>query len=76
MECAAAGLEVITSDIPVLREVLKGLSVTFVNKDSISELESTIKNKLINKNIKLNRKVIEKYNWANTAKEIKRAIYG
>jgi glycosyltransferase involved in cell wall biosynthesis len=76
MECAAAGLEVITSDIPVLREVLKGLSVTFVNKDSISELESTIKNKLINKNIKLNRKVIEKYNWVNTAKEIKRAIYG
>ena len=26
--------------------------------------------------IKLNRKVIEKYNWENTAKEIKRAIYG
>ena len=45
MECAAAGLEVITSDIPVLREVLKGLSITFVNKDNIStKLESTNKN--------------------------------
>ena len=39
-------------------------------------IQATFKITMLNKNIKLNRKVIEKYNWVNTAKEIKRAIYG
>ena len=75
LECAAAGLEIITSDIPVLREVLNGLSVTYVKKDNINELELTIRSKLKDNNIRYDRRAIEKYNWNNTAKKISRALY-
>ena len=75
MECASAGLDIIITDLPVLREVFRGLSVTYVKKDNVECLREAIKSRLNIHKTNYNRKLIKKYNWNRTAQQVMRAIY-
>ena len=75
LECSIAGLKIITTDLPVLREVLKGKHATFVKKNEISSLSDAIKTNLnYDKNIYENTCNKSKYNWSVPARIIKKAI--
>jgi len=75
LECSIAGLKIITTDLPVLREVLKGKNATFVKKNEISSWSDAIKIHL-NHNEEDNENTYDKskYTWAVPARVIKKAI--
>ena len=74
VEASALGLNVITSDLPVLREVLKGGQVCFVPANDVEKLSNAIESCLIEQP-KINDSYLKYYNWQNTAKILKRALY-
>ena len=75
LECSIAGLKIITTDLPVLREVLKGKNATFVKKNDISSLLEAIRVNLNDgNNICKNICDKSKYSWSDTARVIKKAI--
>ena len=72
-ECAAAGLEIITTDLPVLREVLGNYSVDFVDLKDIDNIGRKINEKLSRNSVNAKNEDII-YNWSRTAKKIKRSL--
>ena len=74
VEASALGLNVITSDLPVLREVLKGCQVCFIPINDIEKLSNAIESCLLEQS-KINKSYPKYYNWQNTAKIMKRALY-
>ena len=75
LECSIAGLKIITTDLPVLREVLKGKYTVFIKKNDIKALSKAIRINLNNEsNIYKSIYDKSKYNWSTTAKIIKRAM--
>ena len=76
LESSIAGLKTITTDLPVLREVLKNRDVDFIPKDDINLLANSISKSLY----ELNNKIYEveniDYSWEKSALEFKRALYG
>ena len=75
LECSIAGMKIITTDLPVLREVLKGKHATFVKKNEINSLSDAIKANLnYDKYIYENIYDKSKYNWSVPARIIKKAI--
>ena len=72
-ECAAAGLEIITTDLPVLREVLGNYSVDFVDLGNLDNIGNKINEKLLRSSVDdKNQDLI--YNWSHTAKKIKQRL--
>ena len=72
-ECAAAGLEIITTDLPVLREVLGNYSVDFVDLGDLDNIGNKINEKLLRSSVDdKNQDLI--YNWSHTAKKIKQRL--
>jgi glycosyltransferase involved in cell wall biosynthesis len=75
LECSIAGMKIITTDLPVLREVLKGKHATFVKKNEINSLSDAIKDNLnYDKDINENIYDKSKYSWSVPARIIKKAI--
>ncbi len=72
-ECAAAGLEIITTDLPVLREVLANYPVDFVDLKDLDNISKKINEKLSRNLANTNNKDII-YNWSHTAKKIKQSL--
>ena len=70
-ECAAAGLEIITTDLPVLREVLGNYPVDFVDLRDPDNISNKINEKLSRNSVNGKNKDIF-YTWSDTAKKIKR----
>jgi len=73
VECAAAGLEIITTDLPVLREVLGNYSVDFVDLGDLENIGNKINEKLSRCSVDAKNKDII-YNWSHTAKKIKQRL--
>ncbi len=73
VESASAGLDVITSDLPVLREVLKNSSAEFVDARDPCQISSLVESKL-------NSKLIpqgfteKKFTWDNASRVIKASL--
>ena len=76
LEAAIMGLHVITSDLPVLRESLKGKNVQFINCLQQSALSSAIQDSL--KNDYPYKSTADKYmhSWSNTRKKFLEAVNG
>ena len=74
VEASALGLNIITSDLPVLREVLKGGNVCFIPVNDVEKLSNAVENCLLGESV-VNDSCLKYYNWANTARTMKRALY-
>tara|TARA_B100000427_G_C15322469_1_gene513195 strand:+ start:28 stop:645 length:618 start_codon:yes stop_codon:yes gene_type:complete len=74
VEASALGLDVITTDLPVLREVLRGGHVQFVPINDAEKLAEAIEISLSSE-VKLNNRRLKHYDWLTTAKTFKRALY-
>ena len=74
VEASALGIHVITSDLPVLREVLKGGQVDFIPINDVKEFSKAITIGLSG-NAEINNSGLKHYNWETTAKNMKRALY-
>tara|TARA_B100001769_G_scaffold250868_1_gene224124 strand:- start:413 stop:1399 length:987 start_codon:yes stop_codon:yes gene_type:complete len=74
VEATALGLKIVTSDLPVLREVLKGSQSQFIPINDAKKLSAAIENKL-HETSELSSNKIKHYNWRSTAKTFKRALY-
>ena len=74
VEACALGMNVITSDLPVLKEALQGGKVTFFPKDDSKKLAEAIEYSLLSEPYISNSK-LRYYNWSTTAKIFKRALY-
>ena len=74
VEASALGIHVITSDLPVLREVLKGGQVDFIPINDVKEFSKAITIGLLG-NTEINNSGLKHYNWETTAKNMKRALY-
>ena len=72
-ECAAAGLEIITTDLPVLREVLGNYPVDFVDLRDLDNISKKINEKLSRNSVNGKNKDIF-YTWSDTAKKIKNIL--
>ena len=72
-ECAAAGLEIITTDLPVLREVLRNYPVDFVDLEDLDNISKKINEKLSRNLVNAKNQDIV-YNWSHTAKKIKQSL--
>ena len=74
VEACALGMNVITSDLPVLKEALRGGKVTFFPKDDSKKLAKAIEYSLLSEPYISNSK-LRYYNWNTTAKIFIRALY-
>ena len=76
LECSIAGLKIITTDLPVLREVLKGKHAIFVKKNEINSLSNAIQANLNYNEEETHKNTYDKskYNWAVPARIIRKAI--
>ena len=74
VEASAFGLHVITRDLPVLREVLKGGQVEFIPINDVKEFSKAITISLLG-NTERNNSGLTHYNCETTAKNMKRALY-
>ena len=74
VEASALGLDVITTDLPVLREVLRGGHIQFVPMNNAKRLAEAIETSLSRK-FKSNHSRLKHYDWLTTAKTFKRVLY-
>ena len=74
VEASALGLDVITTDLPVLREVLRGGQIQFVPMNNSKRLAEAIETSL-SREFKSNDRRLKRYDWLTTAKTFKRALY-
>mgnify|MGYP002826880970 FL=1 len=74
VEASALGLDVITTDLPVLREVLRGGHIQFVPMNNAKRLAEAIETSLSRK-FKSNDSRLKHYDWLTTAKTFKRVLY-
>ncbi|MEC9205935.1 MAG: glycosyltransferase family 4 protein [Pseudomonadota bacterium] len=74
LEAAIMGIKVITTDLPVLRESLKGKNVQFIDHCKINNFSKAIEESLKQK--PLSNKTIDKniYSWKQTRKKFLEAI--
>ena len=74
LEAAIMGIKVITTDLPVLRESLKGKNVQFIDHCKINNFSKAIEESLKQK--PLSNKTIDKniYSWKQTGKKFLEAI--
>ena len=70
VESASAGLEVITSDLPVLREVLKNSNAEFVDAANTCQISNLVESKLHRKNTPQEFSE-KKFRWDSTSRIIK-----
>ena len=75
LESSIAGLKVITTDLPVLREVLRNREVDFVEVNNISSLTVAIKNNLENSFIANKKDSKRQYSWERAASIFNKVIY-
>jgi len=73
VEAKALGLNIITSDLPVLREVLKAGHTQFIPINDIKKLSAAIENTLLETS-GLSRNTMKFYSWRSTAKTFKRSL--
>ena len=73
VESAAAGLDIITSDIPVLREVLKNATVDFIPEFDVNQITLAI-NRNLSKSSGSTNNFTRRYKWENTASKIMRSL--
>ena len=74
VEASALGLDVITTDLPVLREVLRGGHIQYIPINDAKKLAKAIENSLSSE-FRLNNSRLKHYDWLTTAKTFKRALY-
>jgi glycosyltransferase involved in cell wall biosynthesis len=74
VEACASGMNVITSDLPVLKEVLRGGKVTFFPTNDANKLSEAIEYNLLSESKSSDSK-IRHYTWNDTAKNFKRLFY-
>ncbi len=74
VEATALGLNIITSDLPVLREVLKGGQTQFIPINDNKKLSAAIEKTLLNRS-ELSNSKIQNYRWRSTAKTFKRRLH-
>ena len=74
VEASAIGLNVITTDLPVLREVLKGGNIQFIPINGSKELSEAIQKTLLEKHESKSNN-LKCYNWQTTAKIFKRTLH-
>ena len=76
LESSISGVKVITTDLPVLREVLKSRDVDFVEENNIQALAETIEYNFNNHASKTVSSSIGKYGWKRAARNFKMVLYG
>ena len=76
LESSISGVKVITTDLPVLREVLKSRDVDFVEENNIKSLAETIEHNFNRHVSKSASSSIEKYGWKRAARNFKMVLYG
>ena len=74
VEATALGLNIITSDLPVLREVLKGGGTQFIPINNTKKLSAAIENTILHTSRLTNNK-IKNYSWRSAAKIFKRELH-
>jgi len=74
VEACALGMNVITSDLPVLKEALQGGKVTFFPKDDSKKLAKAIEYSLLSEP-HISDSKLRYYNWNATAKIFRRTLY-
>lgn len=72
-ECAAAGLEIITTDLPVLREVLSNYSIDFVDLKNLDNISKKINEKLSRDSVDV-KSQNTLYTWSDAAKKIRKSL--
>ena len=75
LESSIAGLKVITTDLPVLREVLRNREVDFIEVNNINSLTIAIKNNLENSFISNKKDNKIQYSWERAAANFSKAMY-
>ncbi|MBT3548889.1 MAG: glycosyltransferase family 4 protein [Gammaproteobacteria bacterium] len=76
LESSISGLKVITTDLPVLREVLRNRDVDFVEEDNIDSLAKCIEYNLSHTHSLPITSCTEKYGWKRAARNFKMVLYG
>ena len=71
LESSISGVKVITTDLPVLREVLRSRDVDFVEENNVKSLAETIEHNFNNHVSKSASSSIEKYGWKRAARNFK-----
>ncbi len=72
-ECAVAGLEIIVTDLPVLREVLGNYPVDFVDLKDLDDISKKINEKLSHNLVNAKSKNML-YTWSDAAKTIRKSL--
>ena len=75
LESSIAGLKVITTDLPVLREVLRNREVDFIEVNNINSLTIAIKNNLENSFIANKKDNKIQYSWERAAANFSKVMY-
>ena len=76
LESSISGVKVITTDLPVLREVLKSRDVDFVEENNVKLLAETIEHNFNSHVSKSAPSSIGKYGWKRAARNFKMVLYG
>lgn len=74
LEAATMGIKIITTDLPVLRESLKGKNVQFIDRHKISNFSTAIE-KSLKQELSPNKEIDKHtYSWKQTGKKFLEAI--
>ena len=76
LESSIFGVKVITTDLPVLREVLRNRDADFIEEGNINSLAESIEYNFNNTCPKPMISSIDKYGWKRAARNFKTVLYG